>query len=76
MTENNNQIGQERKTLEAAHGKVWDEEELAREFKVTAIIAPQIVVVRKADGQVGSLTFQNEPRYYFNFQPSPGFGDA
>jgi hypothetical protein len=68
--------GQDRQTLEAAHGKVWDEEELAQEFKTTAIISSQIVVVRKADGQVGSLTFQNEPRYYFNFQPSPGFGDA
>lgn len=67
---------QDRQTLEAAHGKARNEEELAREFKVTAIIAQQIVVVRKADGQVGSLTFQYEPRYYFNFQPSPGFGDA
>jgi len=76
MTENNDQIGQDRKTLEAAHGKVWTEEELAQEFKVTAIIAPKVVVVRKADGQVGSLTFQNEPRFYFDFQPSPGFGDA
>jgi hypothetical protein len=76
MTENNNQIGQDRQTLEAAHGKVWDVEEVAREFRVTAIIANKVVVVRKSDSQVGSLTFQNEPRFYFDFKPSPGFGDA
>jgi hypothetical protein len=68
--------GLDRKTLEAAHGRVWSEEELAHEFKVTAIIAPKVVVVRKSDGQVGSLTFQNDPRFYFDFQPDPGFGDA
>jgi hypothetical protein len=76
MTHKPNHTGQDRQSLEAAHGKVWSEEELAQEFKVTAIIAPKVVVVRKADGQVGSIEFQNEPRYYFNFHPSPGFGDA
>ena len=76
MTDNNNQIAQDRKTLEAAHGHVWDEEELAHEFRITAIIANKVVVVRKSDNQVGSLTYQNDPRFYFNFQPDPGFGDA
>lgn len=76
MTDNTSQTGHDRQTLETAHGKVWDEEELAQEFKVTAIIAPQVVVVRKADEQVGSLTFQNQPRFYFNFQPDPGCGDS
>lgn len=76
MTDNTNRTGLDRQALEAAHGKVWDEEELAQEFKVTAIIAPQVVVVRKADGQVGRIEFQNQPRYYFNFQPDPGLGDA
>jgi hypothetical protein len=76
MTDNTNRSGLDRQTLEAAHGKVWDEEELTEEFKVTAIIAPNVVVVRKADGQVGSLTFQNRPRFYFDFQPDPGFGNA
>jgi len=67
----NDRTGQDRQALEAAYGKVWDEEELAQEFKVTAIIAPQVVVVRKADGLVGSLTFQNQPRFYFGFKPTP-----
>jgi hypothetical protein len=69
-------IGQSRQTLEAAYGKVWSEEELAQDFKVTAIIAERVVVVRKSDSQVGSLTCQNDPRFYFDFQPDPGFGDA
>jgi hypothetical protein len=68
--------GQDRQTLEAAHGKVWDEEELAREFKVTAIIGNEVIVVRRSDSQVGSLTFQNDPRFYFYFQPAPRFDDA
>ena len=76
MTDNTNRAGHDRQALEAAHGQVWDEEELTQEFTVTAIIPPQVVVVRKADGQVGNLSFQNEPRFYFNFQPHPGFGDA
>jgi hypothetical protein len=63
----NTPTGQDRQTLEAAYGKVWDEDELAQEFRVTAIIPPHVVVVRRADGQVGSMTFQNEPRFYFQF---------
>ena len=71
MSDNNSGPGQNRKALEAVYGKVWDEEEVAVEFKITAIIAPQVVVVRRSDGQVATLTFQNEPRFYFDFQPSP-----
>jgi hypothetical protein len=76
MMDNTNQTGHDRQTLEAVYGKVWDEEELAQEFKVTAIIASKVVVVRKADGQVGSMEFQNQPRFYFNFKPDPAVGDA
>jgi hypothetical protein len=76
MTDDTNRTGQDRQALEAAHGQVWDEGEAAEEYRVTAIIAPQVIVVRKSDGQVGSLTYQNEPRFYFTFQPSPGFDDA
>jgi hypothetical protein len=76
MTDNTSPLGLDRQALQVPHGKVWDEEELAQEFKVTAIIAPKAVVVRKADGQVGSMEFQNQPRFYYNFQPDPGCGDA
>jgi hypothetical protein len=67
---NNNPPAQDRQTLEAVYGKIWDEGELAQEFRITAIIPPQVVVVRRSDGQVGSMTFQNEPRFYFNFVPT------
>lgn len=76
MTDNTNRTGQDRLALEAAYGEVWNYKEVVQEFEITAIIAPQVIVVRKADGQVGSLTFQNQPRFYFNFQPDLGFGDA
>ena len=75
MTDNNSPTGQDRQALEAVYGKVWSEEEVAQVFRITAIIAPQVVVVRRSDGQVGTLTFQNDPRFYFDFNPSPGFDD-
>jgi hypothetical protein len=76
MIDNTEPAQQDRQALEAAYGTVWDEDQLAQEFTVTAIIAPLVVVVRKADFQVGSLTFQNHPRFYFGFKPSPDFADA
>jgi hypothetical protein len=30
-------------------------------------MAPLVVVKRKVDGIVGTLTFQHQPRYYFDF---------
>jgi hypothetical protein len=57
-----------RESLEANVGKVWDEKELFDEFVVTAWIGLTAVVQRKADNVVGLLDFQNEPRFYFNWQ--------
>lgn len=56
-----------RAELEARYGQVWDTKELARDFIVIGFMAPLIVVQRKADGVKGSLEFQHQPRYYFNF---------
>jgi hypothetical protein len=56
-----------REALEAHHGQVWDTEELARDFIVTGFMAPLVGVRRKADGVQGSLEFQHQPRFYFNF---------
>jgi len=58
-----------REALEAQYGQVWDTAQLGEEFVVTAFIAPLVVVRRKADDVVGSMEFQNEPRFYFNFVP-------
>lgn len=58
-----------REALEAKHGQVWNTEELARDFEILGFLAPYVVVRRKADGQLGSLAFQHEPRAYFDFRP-------
>ena len=61
-----------REALQARHGRVWDTEELAREFEALGFLAPYVVVRRRADGRKGSLEFQHHPRLYFNFLPDEG----
>ena len=56
-----------REALEAAYGRVWDTAELTAEFEVLGFLAPFVVVRRKSDRQKGSLEFQHNPRFYFNF---------
>jgi hypothetical protein len=57
-----------REGLEAQYGQVWDTRELGGDFEVLGFMAPLIVVRRKSDGVKGSLEFQHQPRFYFNFQ--------
>jgi hypothetical protein len=64
-----NHYPQPRAALQRAHGRVWDTAELIRDFEVKGFAAPFVVVVRRSDGVVGSLTFQHAPRFYFAFQP-------
>lgn len=59
----------DREALAAVHGRVWDTAELNEEFAVIGFLAPFVVVRRKADGRMGSLEFQNNPRFFFNFVP-------
>lgn len=66
LAEINSEAG-ERAELEQRYGAVWDTKELARDFVVIGFMAPIIVVQRKADGVKGSLEFQHQPRFYFNF---------
>ena len=58
-----------REALEAQHGQVWNTEELGQDFEVVGFMAPFVVVRRKSDGKKGSLEFQHQPRFYFNFSP-------
>lgn len=58
----------ERAALEAQYGQVWNTSELAQDFTVIGFMAPLVVVRRKADSVKGSLEFQHQPRFYFNFQ--------
>ena len=57
-----------REALEAKHGNVWDTGELQRDFEVLAFMAPFVIVREKMTGAKGSLEFQADPRFYFNFQ--------
>ena len=57
-----------REALEAKYGQVWDTKELQRDYTVLGFMAPLIAVVRKSDNVKGSLHFQHDPRYYFDFQ--------
>jgi hypothetical protein len=56
--------------LEAKYGQVWNTRELAQQFTITSIIAPHVIVRRKADSVVGRMSFQNNPRYYHSFEPA------
>jgi hypothetical protein len=56
-----------REALEAEHGQVWDTSQLGNDFRVEGFMAPFVIVRRKSDGQRGSLEFQHDPRFYFNF---------
>ncbi len=57
-----------RQELEAAYGRVWSTDELARDFAVLGFMAPFVVVRRKSDGCKGSLMFTHVPRFYFSFR--------
>ncbi len=57
-----------REALEAQYGQVWDTKELGEDFEVLGFAAPYVVVRRRADGVRGSLEFQHQPCFYFNFR--------
>ena len=57
-----------REFLEAKYGQVWDTQQLQEDFTVEGFLAPFVGVRRKSDGAKGSLMFQHNPRFYFNFE--------
>jgi len=59
----------DRAKLEAKHGRVWNTDELIEEFEGVGFLAPFVVVRQRATGKLGSLMFQNYPRFYFNWKP-------
>lgn len=58
-----------REHLEQKHGQVWSTDQLREEFEVLGFMAPYVVARRRSDGVKGSLEFQHNPRFYFNWQP-------
>lgn len=63
-----NVAADERAPLTERYGRVWDTKQLGTEYEVIGFLAPYVVVVRRTDGRKGSLQFQHQPRYYFNWQ--------
>lgn len=57
-----------REALEQWYGDVWDTAQLQEMFEVQGFAAPLAVVRRRKDGAVGTVMFQNSPRFYFNFE--------
>lgn len=56
-----------REDLEAKYGKVWNDEELLTDFGVQFFEGPRAHVIRRADGQRGTVGFVDSPRFYFTF---------
>lgn len=48
---------------------VLDTKEFSERYELIGVRAPFAIVRVKATGQIGSMLFQNEPRYYFSFSP-------
>lgn len=48
--------------------ETWDTEGLRRDFEVLGFMAPLVVVRRRSDGVLGSLTFSSDPRIYFGWK--------
>lgn len=61
----------ERQKLEEIYGNdnVWSTEEVRELFEIVSFCAPCCTAIRKEDGAKGLLTFQHNPRYYFDFTP-------
>jgi hypothetical protein len=59
-----------REHLEKVYGKdsVFSTDELREHFYVQGFAAPFCIVQRKSDGKLGTLTFQHDPRLYWDFQ--------
>jgi len=62
-----------RSELETLHGRVWGTAELARDYILTAICFPQVIVRRKTDNVVGTLRYQQgPPLLYYDFKRQAG----
>ena len=50
------------------YGKMYTTDQATEAFEFQSFGAPYVVVIRKSDGQKGSLRFIHQPRYYFDFK--------
>jgi hypothetical protein len=56
-----------REELEAVFRQVWDEQQVLQDYEVLGITGDVVDVRRKADGSLGSVSYQDKPRFYFCF---------
>ena len=56
-----------REELESVFRQVWDEQQVAEDFEVLGFTDERMDVRRKLDGAIGSLGYQDKPRFYFSF---------
>ena len=68
MVQEINHDPKSRPALTEKYGQVWNTKEMQEDFEALHFMAPLISVRRKSDCQKGSLTFQHDPRYYFDFK--------
>jgi hypothetical protein len=59
----------DREELEKKYGKVWNTKQVSEDFLVESFMSPYVQVVKKSIAKRGLLTFQHDPRYYFDFTP-------
>jgi hypothetical protein len=63
-------IDSERQRLEEIYGPVWDTKEVGKEFEILGFLAPFVAAKHRESGKKGTLLFQHQPRFYFDFKPS------
>jgi hypothetical protein len=56
-----------REELEAVFRQVWDERQVLQDYEVLGFTGERMDVCRKSDGALGSLGYQDSPRFYFCF---------
>jgi len=57
-----------RESLEIEYGEVYDTQQVQEKFEILGFMAPFVHCVRRSDGVKGMLTFQDRPRFYFDFR--------
>lgn len=67
IAERINDFPADRCCLEREHGKVWDDKQVLVDFDIIGHARPVAVVMRKVDGRLGSLYYQDAPRFYWGF---------
>jgi len=58
-----------RAELEETEDQVWTTEEVKQEFEISGFKGPFALARHLGSGDVGTLIFQDNPRYYFGWNP-------